>query len=261
MEQIWALHTDGDRLWAGVAQAGLFTSDDGAKTWNPVVGLNEHRTRPDWHPGFGGLCAHRILTSGEQIWVGISAVGVFRSDDAGATWDAKNHGVPPVDAADNAAPPEVGYCVHGLSQDPDHPERLWRQDHKGVFRTVDGGDHWERIENGLPAGFGFVMWRHPGSGRLLTLPLSSDENRVPVDGMLRAYVSDDEGDSWEIAGKGWPDAPQFTGTLRGAFDGDSNGQFCFGTTGGKLWVTGDSGETWEELEPAFPRIAAVRIIE
>jgi hypothetical protein len=261
MEQIWALHTDGERLWAGVAQAGLFTSDDGGGSWDPVEGLNEHPTRDDWHPGFGGLCAHRILTAGEQIWVGISAVGVFRSDDGGATWAAKNLGVPPVDTAEGATPPEVGYCVHGLAQDPGDPRRLWRQDHRGVFRSTDGGDHWERIENGLPAGFGFVMWRHPGSGRLLTVPLTSDENRVPVDGVLRAYASDDDGDSWQVAGGGWQEAPQFTGTLRGAFDGDDEGMFCFGTSGGKLWLTLDNGVSWQELEPAFPRIAAVRIVE
>jgi len=261
MEQIWALHRDGSRMWAGVSQAGLFTSDDDGRTWAPVDGLNEHRTRDQWQPGFGGLSAHRILTSGEQIWVGISAVGVFRSDDGGATWAPKNVGVPSVDTADDATAPEVGYCVHGLAQDPDDPTRIWRQDHRGVFRTVDGGDSWQRIENGLPAGFGFVMWRDRGSGRLLTVPLQSDENRVPVEGRLRAYASDDDGESWAVAGDGWPDAPQFTGVLRGAFDGDDHGNFCFGTTGGKIWITDDGARTWRELEPAFPRIYALSLLE
>jgi photosystem II stability/assembly factor-like uncharacterized protein len=225
-----------------------------------VDSLNEHRTRDDWHPGAGGLCAHRILTGAGQTWVGISAVGVFRSDDDGETWVAKNDGVPSVDTAEGGERPEVGYCVHGLAHDPDHPNRIWRQDHRGVFRTTNGGDKWERIENGLPAGFGFVMWRHPPSGRLLTIPLNSDENRVPVEGELRVFASDDDGDSWAVTGTGWPDAPQFTGVLRRAFDGDDQGTFCFGTTGGKLWLTRDLGETWRELDPSFPRIAAIRII-
>jgi hypothetical protein len=260
MEQVWAFHRDGDRLWAGVAQAGLFSSSDGGVTWEPNEGLNEHRTRPDWTPGFGGLCAHRILTAGERIWVGISAVGCFRSDDGGATWVAKNDGVPAVDTAEGGERPEVGYCIHGMAQDPDHPDRIWRQDHRGMFRSGDGGDNWERIENGLPSGFGFVIWRHNGSGRLLTVPLHSDESRVPVEGKLRAYASDDDGDSWYVAGDGWPDAAQFTGVLRGAFDGDESGNFCFGTTGGKLWLTEDTGATWRELDPAFPRIDAIRIV-
>jgi photosystem II stability/assembly factor-like uncharacterized protein len=259
MEQIWTFHTRGDRLYAGVADAGLFTSDDGGSAWSPVEGLNEHPTRPGWFPGFGGLCAHRILTSDDQAWVGISAVGCFRSDDGGSTWVPKNAGVPPVDAAEGAAPPEIGYCIHGLAHDPSHPDRLWRQDHMGVFRSRDGGDNWERIEEGLPAGFGFVMWRHLG-GRLFTIPLESSENRVPVNGALRVYASDDDGDSWSVAGSGWPDAPQFTGVLRRAFDGTEEGAFCFGTSGGDLWLTRDLGETWERLGPSFPRIATVRLI-
>lgn len=130
-----------------------------------------------------------------------------------------------------------------------------------MFRTTNGGDTWTRIEEGLPARFGFVMWRHPDTGRLLTVPLHSDENRVPVDGSLRVYASDDDGESWSVVGRGWSDSPQFTGVLRRAFDGNGDGEFCFGTTGGKLWLTRDLGETWSELDPAFPRIAAIRIID
>jgi hypothetical protein len=260
MEQIWTFHNLGDRLLAGVAQAGLFSSDDDGATWSPVEGLNEHPTRGGWHPGAGGLCAHRILDGAGRTWVAISAVGVFRSDDDGATWAPKNDGVPSVDTPKGGERPEIGYCVHGLAHDPDNPNRIWRQDHRGVFRTGDGGDRWEQIEDGLPAGFGFVMWRDRESGRLLIVPLDSDENRVPVDGRLRAYASDDDGDSWSVAGTGWSNAPQFTGVLRRAFDGDDKGGFCFGTTGGKLWLTRDLGQAWQELNPSFPRIAVVRIV-
>ena len=173
MEQLWRFHHDGKRLWAGVAHAGLFTSTDVGVTWSPVDGLNEHHTRPEWEPGLGGLTAHRILTAGDQVWVAISAVGVFRSDDGGTTWSPKNDGVPPVGSPKNASRPEVGYCVHGLAQDAEDPMTIWRQDHRGVFRTTDGGDSWVRIENGLPANFGFVVWRDHGSGRTFTIPLES----------------------------------------------------------------------------------------
>jgi photosystem II stability/assembly factor-like uncharacterized protein len=261
MEQVWTFHTSGDTVWAGVAHAGLFTSSDQGVSWSPVDGLNEHRTRESWEPGLGGLCAHRVKVDGTTQWVAISAVGVFRSDDDGATWEPKNDGVDAVGLPEGAERPEVGYCVHCLAHDPADPNRIWRQDHSGVYRTVDGGDNWERIENGLPAAFGFVMWRDDGSGRLFTIPLEADSNRVPVDGDLRVYRSDDDGDSWEIAGSGWGSAAQFTGALRGAFDGDDEGSFCFGTTGGKLWLTRDNGESWDELPPSFPRIAAIRMYE
>jgi len=260
MEQIWRFHNDGDRLWAGVAHAGLFTSLDGGVTWDPVEGLNEHPTRSEWQPGAGGLTAHRILTGGGRIWAAISAVGVFRSDDGGANWILKNEGVPAAGQPEDAPRPEVGYCVHGLAQDPDAPDHLWRQDHMGVFRSRDGGDSWDLIENGLPAGFGFVMWRDSQSGRLFTIPLESPANRVPVEGRLRVFVSDDGGDNWAIAGTGWPSAPQFTGVLRGAFDGDGEGTFAFGTTGGDVWLTSDNGGTWTSLEASFPRIGAISLL-
>jgi photosystem II stability/assembly factor-like uncharacterized protein len=260
MEQIWTFHTSGDRIWAGVAQAGVFTSDDGGITWVPVDGLNEHPTREHWYPGLGGLCAHRIHIDGPTQWVAISAVGVFRSDDGGVTWEPKNDGIDPVGLPEGAERPEVGYCVHCIAHDPSDPMRIWRQDHSGVYRTYDGGDNWEKIEEGLPASFGFVRWRDRSSGRLLTIPLEASDNRLPVDGRLQVYRSDDDGGHWEVAGTGWRDAPQFTGVLRGAFDGDGEGTFCFGTTGGKLWLTRDNGESWEELDPAFPRIGAIRVI-
>ncbi|MFP4553070.1 MAG: exo-alpha-sialidase [Actinomycetota bacterium] len=260
MEQVWTFHTVGDRIWAGVAEAGLFTSDDSGLTWEPVAGLNEHRTRDEWQPGFGGLCTHRVKVDGDTQWVAISAVGVFRSEDGGASWEAKNDGVDAVGLPEDAPRPEVGYCVHCVAHDPDDPMRIWRQDHTGVYRTRDGGDNWERVENGLPANFGFVMWRDDGSGRLFTIPLEADANRVPVDGALRVYRSDDDGDSWTISGSGWSDSPQFTGVLRGAFDGDDNGVFCFGTTGGKLWLTRDNGDSWEELDLAVPRVGAVALL-
>lgn len=261
MEQIWTFHTDGDRIWAGVAHAGLFTSDDGGITWSAIEGLNEHRTRDEWQPGFGGLCAHRVMTDGDTQWVSISAVGVFRSDDGGSTWAPKNDGVDAVGLPEDSERPEVGYCVHCVAHDPDDRSRIWRQDHSGVYRTLDGGDKWERIEDGLPANFGFVMWRDAASRRLFTIPLEADANRVPVDGALRVYRSDDDGDSWQASGTGWSDSPQFTGVLRGAFAGDNEGMFCFGTTGGKLWLTRDNGDSWAELEAAFPRIGAVRVLD
>jgi len=260
MDQVWTFHGAGGRLWAGVAEAGLFTSDDLGVSWEPVSGLNEHRTRGDWEPGFGGLCAHRIHVAGETQWVAISAVGVFRSDDGGSTWEPKNDGVEPVGLPEDAPRPEVGYCVHCIAHDPHDPHRIWRQDHSGVYRTEDGGDNWTRIEAGLPANFGFVMWRDDSSERLLTIPLEADINRLPVDGALRVYRSDDDGDSWAVAGSGWDEAPQFTGVLRGAFDGDGAGAFCFGTTGGKLWITQDHADTWAELAPSFPRIGAIALL-
>jgi hypothetical protein len=96
LKQIWRIHADDGRYLAGVDEAGLFSSEDG-DSWKPVAALNEHPSSAAWQPGNGGLCAHAILADAKnprRLWCGISAVGVFRTDDGGATWVAKNQGVP-----------------------------------------------------------------------------------------------------------------------------------------------------------------------
>jgi len=195
----------------------------------------------------------------DRIWVAISAVGVFRSDDGGASWVAKNRGVQrTVDAEDFE---DIGYCVHCIVQDPTDVNRLYRQEHRGVFRTDDGGDTWERIEEGLPAGFGFPISLDQVTGRLFVVPLESDENRLPVEGTFRVYRSDNRGDSWHISGAGHPDAATFTAVLRGAMDADQRKGIYLGTTAGKVIATADAGETWTTLPWTLPRILSVRVLQ
>ena len=260
LTQIWTFHTAGEKVYAGVDEAGLFVSENQGLSWEPVPGLNEHETRASWEPGFGGLCAHHILTHGDRIWVGISAVGVFRSDDGGKTFGRFDQGVTPAGTPDEEGNGANSWCVHGLVSDPDKPDSIWRQDHQGVYRTLDGGEIWTRIETGLPANFGFPIRRHHASGTLFVIPLESSENRLPVGGRLAAYRSTDAGESWSLAGEGWPDAEQFTGVLRNAMDVDQSGRVAFGTASGQVYVSNDVGDHWEQLPFSFPRILTVAAV-
>jgi len=254
LKQIWAFSTNGEVLYAGVDDAGLFRSDDNGLNWAPVEALNEHSSRKSWYPGAGGMCAHHILHDGRRMWVGISAVGVFRSEDDGASFERFDSGVPPTVGPDEDETTAEGWCVHGLTADPENPNRIWRQDHRGVYRTTDGGDNWERIEEGLPANFGFAIGRDHASGSLFVVPLEADTNRLPVNGHLAAYRSQNDGDAWEVSGKGWPEAAQFTGVLRKSITLDQEGGVAFGTTGGAVYLSEDTGDTWTALPFAFPRI-------
>ncbi len=259
LNQIWTLSRVGSDLLAGVDEAGIFRSADRGETWQPVEGLNEHHTRPAWQPGLGGLAAHRVVadhSNHHRLWVAISAVGVFRSDDGGATWHPKNQGVER--ALEVEEFDDIGFCVHCIVQDPDDADVLYRQEHRGVFRTRDGGDSWERIEEGLPAGFGFPIVQSNGS--LFVVPLESDENRLPVDGRFRVYRSIDRGDSWSVSGTGHPQAATYTGVLRGAMDADQEtpGGIYLGTTAGTIHCSNDGGDTWITLPWTLPRILSVR---
>ena len=260
LQRIWRIHAQGPTYWCGVADAALFRSDDRGESWRPVEGLNAHPTRDRWQPGAGGLCAHAILVDPRdprRIWGGISAVGVFRAEDDGRSWRAANDGVPVI--LEDPTTSEVGYCVHALVADPDDANAIWQQNHLGMFRTTDGGDRWEPIEQGLPSRFGFPLVLDPRTRALFAVPLESDEYRLTVGGRLGVYRSLDRGASWHRLEKGLPPSDTYTAVLRDAMavDGLDPCGVYVGTTSGTVHVSPDRGETWTTLPATLPRILSV----
>lgn len=262
LNQIWTIVPAGDRIYAGVDEAGLFESTDDGETWTPVKGLNEHESRPAWFPGAGGLCLHAILVdpkNPKRVWCGISAVGVFRSDDGGATWALKNDGIPPV--VEDKDHKDLGRCVHALVADPNNADVIYRREHNGMFRTHDGGESWERIENGLASWFGFPITMDRATGALYVVPLESDEYRIPKDGAMTVCRSRNHGDSWETLSNGLPQENAYMGVLRGAMDADQLDPcgIYIGTTAGSLHVSSDGGDSWSQLPCTLPRVLSVKV--
>ncbi|MGI8587331.1 MAG: WD40/YVTN/BNR-like repeat-containing protein [Chloroflexia bacterium] len=264
LNRIWQIvpghATEPDTLYAGVEEAGLFVSRDSGTTWDEVTGLTQHPTRDEWAPGNGGLCLHTILpdpTDPRRMWVGISAVGVFRTDDGGQTWKVCNEGLP--QAVTGVRTQEVGRCVHKLALDPHTPDTLYCQFHGGVFKSTDAADSWQPIENGLPSNFGFPMGISK-AGDLFVIPLESDAQRHVTDGLLRVYRSSDHGATWAPSGHGLPDQPHYVGVLRDALAVDSldPAGIYFGTSMGELFYSPDSGESWSRLPGQFPRITSIK---
>lgn len=249
------------RLWLGVDPGALLRSDDGGETWDAVRGVLEHPTRERWNPGAGGLCLHSITldhADSDRMWIGISAAGVFRSGDGGETWTPANAGT----AADFLPDPhpEVGQCVHKVLSHPRRPERLWQQNHCGMYRSDDGGESWSRLDgNGLPSGFGFPLALDPADPDVAyVVPEESAENRVTARGRLGVYRTDDAGQSWTLAADGLPD-PAWIAVLREGLSSDRDGGVYLGTQSGSVFALRDG--RWQEAARQLPPVLSVEVVD
>lgn len=265
LKQIWqiAMGSDGEpgKMYCGVEPAALFESNDAGESWSLVQGLFDHPHRPQWQPGGGGLCLHTILvdpSNPKRLHVAISTGGVYRSDDGGKSWQARNKGVSAEFLPDKY--PEFGQCVHKVDRHPSRPERLFLQNHGGLFRSDDAGDTWNAIANGVPSDFGFPMAVHPHNpDTAYVFPLET-EMRCSPEGKLRVYRTRDAGNSWEPLAKGFPEEPAYETVLRDGLDTDTlkPAGIYFGTRSGKVYGSHDEGESWSLIMQGVPAITCVK---
>lgn len=262
VELVWNVTPAHGALYAGVAPAGLFRSDDGGASWEHVAALREHPSKPEWMPGAGGLMAHSIVphpSDPESLWVGISSVGTFKTEDGGKHWAAQNKGV----RADYFPDPypEFGQCVHCLVAAPGDAGTLYQQNHSGMYRSRDGGASWQDISGGLPSRFGFPVGVHPRDRQTIwTFPLNGDQaGRYPPEGAAAVWRSRDGGDSWERHGGGLPQRDAYFGVLRQALGVDSldPAGVYIGTSTGEIFASRDEGETWECISSYLPAVSSV----
>ena len=261
--QLKASPSDPDTCWAGVQDAGLFRTTDGGQEWHELPALRQHPSAPQWQPGAGGMCLHTILfdpRDESRMYVAISAAGAFRSDDGGGSWIPINKGlrsgeIPDVDS-------EVGHCVHKLALHPERPDTLFMQKHWDVMRTDDSGGQWREVSGNLSSDFGFVIDVHAHEpDTVYVVPITSDSHHYPVDGALQVWRSRTGGDEWEPLTEGLPQRDCYVDVLRDcmAVDAlDSCGVYV-GTTGGQVYVSADSGDTWSAIVRDLPPVLSVEV--
>ncbi|WP_432478866.1 exo-alpha-sialidase [Nocardioides sp. GXQ0305] len=266
LERVWQLvpGVDDGVVWAGTEPGAIFRSTDRGETFELVRGLWDHPQRAEWGAGFGGQAFHTILPhpdDAQSVLAAISTGGVYRTSDGGESWSASNSGVKAEFMPGERSYPEFGQCVHKVARDSGDPDRLFLQNHGGVYRSDDGGGTWNDIAPGLPTEFGFAMVTHPRrTGTAYTFPISDAGARWPVDGHARVWRTDDAGASWQALGDGDLPDGYFAAVMRDAMCADAHDPagLYFGGRNGAVWASPDEGETWSEVVSGLPDVMVVR---
>jgi len=217
-------------LWNSGGDRGLYKTTDGGQSWTRVLHVTDdtgitdavfHPTNPDI---IYAAAYQRRRAVGQTIGGGPEA-GIFKSTDAGATWERIEEGLPTVDKGRIA-----------LGVDERNPERVYalvvaQGDHGGFFRTDNGGTSWDRMSDyagGDPQYYGeiFVDPHRPDTIWNIEVPITR---------------STDGGTTWERM-----EFDIHVDHHEIVFDDDDPMHMWIGNDGG-LYETYDAGETWRHF--------------
>ncbi|MEA3055235.1 MAG: hypothetical protein QOD30_667 [Actinomycetota bacterium] len=263
-------HEQGVWYAGGCSPQSLFRSDDDGVTWSPVSGWNDHPLWETWceYPEEqtpDGAMLHSVLVDprdARHLYLSLSGGGTFESTDGGADWHPLNEGVRADFFPDPY--PEFGQDPHTVRMHPTMPDRLYMQNHCGMYRLDRPETKLIRIGDNKPPAIGdigFPIELHPRDpDTAWVFPMDGTEvwPRTSIDGRPCAYVTHDAGESWTEQSNGMPERAWFT-VKRQAMttdDADPVGVY-FGTTCGELWSSNDEGDSWTCVASHLPEIYSV----
>lgn len=268
-------HADQPGSWyLGGSPQGLFRTEDGGDTWSPVSGWNDHPNFLEWSewPEQGtpdGSMLHSVIVDPRDpshLYLGLSGGGVFESTDSGDDWSPLNAGC----AADFLPDPDVpyGHDPHCVRLHPAMPDRLYQQNHCGIYRLDRPASRWTRIGDNMPpdvGDIGFPVELHPRDpDTAWVFPMDGTDvwPRTSPGGRPAVYVTRDAGGSWERQDNGLPSRAWFTVKRQAMCTdlGDPVGVY-FGTTSGEVWASDDGGERWRLVVDHLPEIYSVESAE
>jgi hypothetical protein len=265
LNNVWhiepGLPSEPDTIYLGADPHLLFRSSDLGKSWDPIESINSNPSKKDWAPGAGGHCLHTIIVDPREprrMYIGLSAVGTFRTEDGGMTWKPVNKGVEAPFLPNKY--PETGQCVHHVVIDAADPDTFYRQDHGGMYVSHDRMEKWTRIGKPLGDDFGFCVASPPSRPGHAYFVRLDGMARVTGEGHFQVYEWNDETHKWRklLSPKAFPG--HFGVQREGiATDNLDPPGIYVGTTTGQLFVSPDAGRTWKQVPFQFPGIHSVSV--
>ncbi|HKI73152.1 MAG TPA: hypothetical protein VJ998_00800 [Pseudomonadales bacterium] len=258
--------------WAGTSPPALFRSEDGGVTWDAVKGWNEHPRYHDWCPNAptpdGELLAQISICTDDpkHMYLCTSSGGVFETTDQCATWAPLNKGVEVTFGPELY--PEFGQDAHQIAVHPKDSNRIYQQNHCGIYRIDRPGDTWVRIGNNMPEAvgdIGFSVVVDPrNTDKAWVWPMDGSDvwPRTSPGGKPAAYMTDDGGETWQRQDKGFPREQAWYTVKRQAFVGDGLDPMglYIGTTGGEVWASSNAGESWNQIAVHLPEIYSLNAV-
>jgi hypothetical protein len=257
--------------YAGTSPQGLFRSEDGGITWAPFSHINDDPRYIEWMGTVqdgtpDGPKLHSIIVDPRDpahLYFGMSGGGVHESVDGGATFRPLIEGMEVVGGFDRSV--ITFHDPHCVRICPTHPDRLYQQNHCGIYRIDRPSNHWVRIGVTMPhevGDIGFTMTVHPhDADTVWVFPMDGQTvwPRTSPDGRPAVHVTRDAGKSWRRLDAGLPASQAWWTVKRQAMTADSldPAGLYFGTTSGELWSSRDEGGKWTCIAQHLPEIYAV----
>jgi photosystem II stability/assembly factor-like uncharacterized protein len=258
--------------YAGASPQGLFRSDDGGNAWAGVDGWNDHphwATWAEWPEENtpDGSLLHSVNVDPRDpnhLYIALSSGGVFESHDGGDDWHPLNAGS--VTAFLPNESPEFGQDPHCVRLHPLQPDRLYQQNHCGIYRMDRIEGTWVRIGDNMPRDIGDIGFpvelhpRDPDTAWVFPMDGTDVWPRTSPGGRPAVYVTRDTGKSWQRTAQGLPARGWFT-VKRQAMTTDRAEPVgvYFGTTGGEVWASADEGDSWHCIAAHLPEIYSLEV--
>jgi hypothetical protein len=259
--------------YAGTSPQGLFRSEDGGVSWAPLASINDNPQYREWMGTVqdgtpDGPKLHSIIVDprdAAHLYFAMSGGGVHESRDAGRSWQTLVKGLEVVGGFD---PTTITFHdPHCVRLCPSNPDRLYQQNHCGIYRLDRPSDEWVRIGRKMPkrvGDIGFPMVLHPRrDDTAWVFPMDGTDvwPRTSPAGQPAAYVTRNGGTTWQRQDAGLPEGQAWWTVKRQAMTADAQDPLglYLGTTSGELWMSRDEGARWACIARHLPEIYAVEV--